>query len=101
MSYLALYGKTYTQVHVLVKLRAPQNKKQKDTEVARWLVERGEGLVGGRGIGKGDERDQSVLYICMTLSKNRLIKNFNCFPFSKKMVLITLMIFFFWGAIIP
>lgn len=40
--------------------------------------------MGGRGIGKGDERDQSVLYICMTLSKNRLIKNFNCFPFSKK-----------------
>lgn len=51
--------------------------------------------MGGRGIGKGDEHDQSVLYICMTLSKNRLIKNFNCFPFSKKMVLITLMIFFF------
>lgn len=40
--------------------------------------------MGGRGIGKGDERDQSVLYICMTLSKNRLIKNFNCIPFSKK-----------------
>lgn len=52
--------------------------------------------MGGRGIGKGDERDQSVLYICMTLSKNRLIKNFNRFPFLKKMILITLMIFFFF-----
>lgn len=47
-----------------------------------------------RGIGEGDERDQIVLYICMTLSKNKLIKKFKSFPFSKRMVLISLMIFF-------